>query len=102
TALRAHATQIPPDSWLNAIASNFGRDLMGVEFYLLAVGERGPGDGPYGWERDLFAGLDTEAGTSAAVASSAAGSGPALGQIAVQPAVVPGPVAGMSAKARPR
>ncbi|HEX5596077.1 MAG TPA: N-acetyl-1-D-myo-inositol-2-amino-2-deoxy-alpha-D-glucopyranoside deacetylase, partial [Micromonosporaceae bacterium] len=46
TALRAHATQIPPDSWLNAIASNFGRDLMGVEFYLLAVGERGPGDGP--------------------------------------------------------
>ncbi|HEX5542340.1 MAG TPA: N-acetyl-1-D-myo-inositol-2-amino-2-deoxy-alpha-D-glucopyranoside deacetylase [Micromonospora sp.] len=59
-ALRAHATQIPPTSWLNAIASNFDRDLMGVEFYTLAAGERGPGEGPYGWERDLFAGLDPE------------------------------------------
>ena len=30
---------------------------MGVEYYLLAQGERGPGAGPYGWESDLFAGL---------------------------------------------
>ena len=58
-ALRAHATQIPGDSWLYSIAGNFGSEFMGVEFYTLAVGERGPGAGPHGWEADLFAGLDT-------------------------------------------
>src|SRR5690606_15381288 len=56
-ALRAHATQIPPDSWLHTLAGS-GPDGEGaVEYYLLAVGERGPGDGPYQWESDLFAGL---------------------------------------------
>ncbi|HEY0699282.1 MAG TPA: N-acetyl-1-D-myo-inositol-2-amino-2-deoxy-alpha-D-glucopyranoside deacetylase [Micromonospora sp.] len=57
-AMRAHATQIPDDSWLYSIARNFDQGLMGVEYYTLAQGERGPGSGPYGWEGDLFAGLD--------------------------------------------
>jgi N-acetyl-1-D-myo-inositol-2-amino-2-deoxy-alpha-D-glucopyranoside deacetylase len=56
-ALRAHATQIPDSSWLYSIAGNFGSEFMGVEYYTLAYGQRGPGDGPYGWESDLFAGL---------------------------------------------
>ncbi|WP_170318804.1 N-acetyl-1-D-myo-inositol-2-amino-2-deoxy-alpha-D-glucopyranoside deacetylase [Allorhizocola rhizosphaerae] len=56
-ALRAHATQIPANSWLYSIAGNFGQEFMGVEHYTLARGERGPAKGPYGWEDDLFAGL---------------------------------------------
>jgi N-acetyl-1-D-myo-inositol-2-amino-2-deoxy-alpha-D-glucopyranoside deacetylase len=56
-ALRAHATQIPGNSWLYSIAGNFGQEFMGVEHYTLAVGERGPAKGPHGWEDDLFAGL---------------------------------------------
>lgn len=56
-ALRAHATQIPSTSWLFSIAGNFGQEFMGVEYYLLGTGERGPGAGPYAWEEDLFAGL---------------------------------------------
>jgi N-acetyl-1-D-myo-inositol-2-amino-2-deoxy-alpha-D-glucopyranoside deacetylase len=59
-AMRAHATQIPEDSWLYSIAGNFGNGFMGTEFYTLAVGVRGPGAGPYGWEDDLFAGLTIE------------------------------------------
>jgi N-acetyl-1-D-myo-inositol-2-amino-2-deoxy-alpha-D-glucopyranoside deacetylase len=56
-AMRAHATQIPENSWLYALAGNFGGEFMGVEYYTLAVGTKGPGSGPYGWEDDLFAGL---------------------------------------------
>jgi N-acetyl-1-D-myo-inositol-2-amino-2-deoxy-alpha-D-glucopyranoside deacetylase len=56
-ALRAHATQIPENSWLFSIAGNFGGEFMGVEYFTLANGERGTGDGPYGWESDLFSGL---------------------------------------------
>ncbi|MEO3780426.1 N-acetyl-1-D-myo-inositol-2-amino-2-deoxy-alpha-D-glucopyranoside deacetylase [Micromonospora sp. B11E3] len=56
-AMRAHATQIPAASWLYSIAGNFGAEFMGVEYFTLAVGEKGPGVGPYGWEEDLFAGL---------------------------------------------
>ncbi|HEY1487473.1 MAG TPA: N-acetyl-1-D-myo-inositol-2-amino-2-deoxy-alpha-D-glucopyranoside deacetylase [Micromonosporaceae bacterium] len=56
-SLRAHATQIPDNSWLFSIAGNFGEEFMGVEFYTLAAGEKGPGDGPNGWESDLFAGI---------------------------------------------
>ena len=56
-ALQAHATQIPPTSWLYAIAGNFGAEFMGLEFFTLAVGDRGPGSGPNGWESDLFAGI---------------------------------------------
>jgi N-acetyl-1-D-myo-inositol-2-amino-2-deoxy-alpha-D-glucopyranoside deacetylase len=57
-ALRAHATQIPPTSWLYTLASNFGDEFMGVEHYMLAYGGKGPGTGRFGWEDDLFAGLD--------------------------------------------
>ncbi|MDM4720669.1 N-acetyl-1-D-myo-inositol-2-amino-2-deoxy-alpha-D-glucopyranoside deacetylase [Micromonospora sp. WMMA1363] len=56
-AMRAHATQIPDTSWLYSIAGNFGSEFMGVEYYTLAAGEKGPGSGPHGWEDDLFAGL---------------------------------------------
>ncbi|MEH1101294.1 N-acetyl-1-D-myo-inositol-2-amino-2-deoxy-alpha-D-glucopyranoside deacetylase [Micromonospora sp. CPCC 205561] len=61
-AMRAHATQIPDDSWLYTIAGSFGGEFMGMEYYTLAVGEKGPGSGPYGWEDDLFAGLDVAGG----------------------------------------
>jgi N-acetyl-1-D-myo-inositol-2-amino-2-deoxy-alpha-D-glucopyranoside deacetylase len=64
-AMRAHATQIPDTSWLFTIAGNFGAEFMGVEYYRLAVGEKGPGSGPYGWEDDLFAGLDVTAAVPA-------------------------------------
>ncbi len=60
-ALRAHATQIPPTSWLYTIAGNFGSEFMGVEHYELVKGDKGPVTGRYGWEDDLFAGLDTPA-----------------------------------------
>ncbi|MEV0713658.1 N-acetyl-1-D-myo-inositol-2-amino-2-deoxy-alpha-D-glucopyranoside deacetylase [Asanoa sp. NPDC050611] len=56
-ALRSHATQIPDSSWLYALAGDFGSEFMGVEYFTLAAGERGPGGGPNGWETDLFAGL---------------------------------------------
>ncbi|GAA2589559.1 N-acetyl-1-D-myo-inositol-2-amino-2-deoxy-alpha-D -glucopyranoside deacetylase [Dactylosporangium fulvum] len=59
-ALQAHATQIPQTSWLFSIAGNFGAEFMGVEYYQLARGEKGPGVGPHGWEEDLFAGLDVD------------------------------------------
>jgi N-acetyl-1-D-myo-inositol-2-amino-2-deoxy-alpha-D-glucopyranoside deacetylase len=63
-AVRAHATQIPATSWLFSIAGNFGSEFMGVEHYTLAVGVKGPGTGPHGWERDLFAGLLLDASAS--------------------------------------
>ncbi|MFD0787944.1 N-acetyl-1-D-myo-inositol-2-amino-2-deoxy-alpha-D-glucopyranoside deacetylase, partial [Micromonospora azadirachtae] len=56
-AMRAHATQIPATSWLYTIAGGIGGEFMGVEYYTLAKGEKGPGSGPYGWEDDLFAAL---------------------------------------------
>jgi N-acetyl-1-D-myo-inositol-2-amino-2-deoxy-alpha-D-glucopyranoside deacetylase len=56
-AVRAHATQIPEDSWLFSLASSFGTQFLGVEYYELVAGERGPAGGDDGWESDLFAGL---------------------------------------------
>ncbi len=56
-AIDAHATQIPPNSWLRVLAGEWGDGYLAQEFYLLAAGKRGPGDGPHGWESDLFAGL---------------------------------------------
>lgn len=58
-SLRAHATQIPDTSWLYSIAGGFGSEFMGVEYYILVSGERGPANGPNSWEDDLFAGLPT-------------------------------------------
>jgi N-acetyl-1-D-myo-inositol-2-amino-2-deoxy-alpha-D-glucopyranoside deacetylase len=67
-AIRAHATQIPATSWLFTLAGNFGAEFLGVEYYRLALGEKGPGNGPYGWEADLFAGV----GVAGAPASASA------------------------------
>jgi N-acetyl-1-D-myo-inositol-2-amino-2-deoxy-alpha-D-glucopyranoside deacetylase len=64
-AVRAHATQIPPTSWLFSVAGNYGAEFMGVEYYRLVAGERGPGSGRYDWEDDLFAGLDVPAAVPA-------------------------------------
>ena len=55
-AVRAHATQIPTDSWLHTLADGFGKQFLGVEYFELVRGERGPG-GPDGLETDLFAGI---------------------------------------------
>ncbi|MEU1684326.1 N-acetyl-1-D-myo-inositol-2-amino-2-deoxy-alpha-D-glucopyranoside deacetylase [Micromonospora sp. NPDC005707] len=70
-AMRAHATQIPATSWLYSIAGNFGAEFMGVEYFTLAVGEKGPGTGPYGWEDDLFAGLAPDAPDRSPVTAAA-------------------------------
>jgi N-acetyl-1-D-myo-inositol-2-amino-2-deoxy-alpha-D-glucopyranoside deacetylase len=64
-ALRAHATQVPHTSWLYSIAGNFGGEFMGVEYFRLAYGTKGPGSGPYNWESDLFAGVTAPAGVAA-------------------------------------
>lgn len=53
-AMRAHATQIPDNSWLYGIAGDFGGEFMGVEYFTLAKGERGEVTGPHKWESDLF------------------------------------------------
>jgi len=53
-AMRAHATQIPENSWLYGIAGDFGDEFMGVEYFVLAKGERGEVTGPHKWENDLF------------------------------------------------
>ncbi len=57
-ALRAHATQIPANSWLYVLAGQFSEEFLGTEYFRLARGKRGPGEGPHSWESDLFAGLD--------------------------------------------
>jgi N-acetyl-1-D-myo-inositol-2-amino-2-deoxy-alpha-D-glucopyranoside deacetylase len=57
-ALHAHATQIPAGSWLHTLAGSWAEGFRAVEHYVLASGARGPGNGPYGWEDDLFAGLE--------------------------------------------
>ncbi|GIE99021.1 N-acetyl-1-D-myo-inositol-2-amino-2-deoxy-alpha-D-glucopyranoside deacetylase [Paractinoplanes rishiriensis] len=59
-AMRAHATQIPDNSWLYGIAGDFGGEFMGVEYFRLVKGERGPGEGPHNWESDLFSGLGAD------------------------------------------
>jgi N-acetyl-1-D-myo-inositol-2-amino-2-deoxy-alpha-D-glucopyranoside deacetylase len=57
-AMRAHPTQITVDGPFFALSNNLGQEVMGVEYYRLVRGERGPAGGtPEGWEDDLFAGL---------------------------------------------
>ncbi|MGY1634699.1 N-acetyl-1-D-myo-inositol-2-amino-2-deoxy-alpha-D-glucopyranoside deacetylase [Geodermatophilus sp. SYSU D01186] len=57
-AMRAHATQITVDGPFFALSNNLGQEVLGVEYYRLVRGERGPaGEAPHGWEDDLFAGL---------------------------------------------
>jgi N-acetyl-1-D-myo-inositol-2-amino-2-deoxy-alpha-D-glucopyranoside deacetylase len=56
--MRAHPTQILVDGPFFALSNNLGLEVLGVEYYRLVRGERGPaGPGPNGWEDDLFAGL---------------------------------------------
>jgi N-acetyl-1-D-myo-inositol-2-amino-2-deoxy-alpha-D-glucopyranoside deacetylase len=55
--MRAHATQITVDGPFFALSNNLGQEVLGVEYYRLVRGNRGPGAGPAGWEDDLFAGL---------------------------------------------
>jgi N-acetyl-1-D-myo-inositol-2-amino-2-deoxy-alpha-D-glucopyranoside deacetylase len=57
-AMRAHPTQILVDGPFFALSNNLGLEIAAVEHYRLVRGERGPGNGPHGWEDDLFAGLD--------------------------------------------
>jgi len=56
-AMRAHATQVDPGTWLHVLAENLGVEPVGVEYYIRAVGQAGPGTDPHGWEDDLFAGV---------------------------------------------
>ncbi|MDP3892795.1 N-acetyl-1-D-myo-inositol-2-amino-2-deoxy-alpha-D-glucopyranoside deacetylase [Nocardioides sp.] len=55
-ALKAHATQITVDGPFFALSNNVGSTGLGVEFYRLVKGARGP-VGDNGLEDDLFAGL---------------------------------------------
>jgi N-acetyl-1-D-myo-inositol-2-amino-2-deoxy-alpha-D-glucopyranoside deacetylase len=56
-AMRAHATQITVDGPFFALSNNLGLEVLGIEYYRLVRGRRGPGTGERGWEDDLFAGL---------------------------------------------
>ena len=56
-AMRAHRTQIAVDGPFFALSDGVGHQAFGVEHFVLARGERGPGTGPAGREDDLFAGL---------------------------------------------
>jgi N-acetyl-1-D-myo-inositol-2-amino-2-deoxy-alpha-D-glucopyranoside deacetylase len=57
-AMRAHPTQILVDGPFFALSNNLGLEVLGVEYYRLVQGKRGPaGPGAEGWEDDLFAGV---------------------------------------------
>jgi N-acetyl-1-D-myo-inositol-2-amino-2-deoxy-alpha-D-glucopyranoside deacetylase len=56
-AMRAHKTQIAVDGPFFALSNNVGQQAFGVEHFVLARGERGPGHAEQGREDDLFAGL---------------------------------------------
>ena len=51
-AMRAHETQITVDGEFFALSNDLGQRALGIEYYTLLTGTRGPGE-PY--ERDLFA-----------------------------------------------
>ena len=57
-AMRAHRTQIAVDGPFFALSNGIGQQAFGIEHFVLARGERGPGVGPHGREDDLFAGVD--------------------------------------------
>jgi N-acetyl-1-D-myo-inositol-2-amino-2-deoxy-alpha-D-glucopyranoside deacetylase len=56
-AMRAHATQLTVQGSHFHLTNLIDRPVSGREFYTLLAGPRGPGPGPDGLERDLFAGL---------------------------------------------
>ncbi|MDQ2815783.1 MAG: N-acetyl-1-D-myo-inositol-2-amino-2-deoxy-alpha-D-glucopyranoside deacetylase [Actinomycetota bacterium] len=53
-ALRAHATQVTVSDPFFALSDNVRRRALGVEYYTLLAGPRGPAPGPTGRETDLF------------------------------------------------
>ncbi|HEY6480160.1 MAG TPA: N-acetyl-1-D-myo-inositol-2-amino-2-deoxy-alpha-D-glucopyranoside deacetylase [Streptosporangiaceae bacterium] len=53
-AMREHATQITVDAPFFALSNQIRRQALGVEYFTLLAGRRGP-DGPGGRETDLFA-----------------------------------------------
>ncbi len=57
-AMRAHASQIAVDDPFFALSDRVGQRALGVEYYLLLAGARGPGGGENDWEDDLFAGIE--------------------------------------------
>ncbi|MFL6238784.1 MAG: N-acetyl-1-D-myo-inositol-2-amino-2-deoxy-alpha-D-glucopyranoside deacetylase [Actinomycetes bacterium] len=58
-SLRAHRSQISENDPFFSLFDDVGLGLsFGVEHYFLAEGPRGPGQGPYSWETDLFAATD--------------------------------------------
>ena len=56
-AMRAHASQIAVDGPFFALSNNIGHKAFGLEHFMLVHGKRGPGQGEFEWESDLFAGL---------------------------------------------
>lgn len=90
-AMRAHATQIPDTSWLYAMAGDFGSEFMGIEYFTLALGEKGVASG---WESDLFAGLPAAGGVASASEPAQPGTDGPAGLVAVGHAGLPadGPV----------
>jgi N-acetyl-1-D-myo-inositol-2-amino-2-deoxy-alpha-D-glucopyranoside deacetylase len=53
-AMRAHATQITVAAPFFALSNQIRHRALGVEYYTLLAGPRGPGAGPGGRETDLF------------------------------------------------
>jgi len=60
-ALAAHQTQLTVHGDLWVLASGRGMRIQDREWFILAKGSAGPGRGAYGWEEDLFAGIDAGA-----------------------------------------
>ncbi|TDC89441.1 N-acetyl-1-D-myo-inositol-2-amino-2-deoxy-alpha-D-glucopyranoside deacetylase [Saccharopolyspora aridisoli] len=56
-ALRTYRSQVNIDDD-GFFAKMVNDPEFGREHFLLVRGERGPGEGPFGWETDLFSGLD--------------------------------------------
>ena len=54
-AMRAHATQITVSAPFFALSDNVKRDALGVEYFTLLAGPRGPARGPRRRETDLLA-----------------------------------------------
>jgi N-acetyl-1-D-myo-inositol-2-amino-2-deoxy-alpha-D-glucopyranoside deacetylase len=54
-AMRAHATQITVSAPFFALSNHVRQQALGVEYYTLLAGPRGPASGPAGRETDLFA-----------------------------------------------
>src|SRR3954471_190265 len=62
-AMRSHPTQILVDGPFFALSNNLGLEVLGVEYYRLVRGERGPaGPGPQGGGGALFPGRPGRSG----------------------------------------